>query len=97
MPELPGEDVVLHLRASRPGLKILYVTANVDRLLAGRPLLADRESYLDKPFTAKGLLGAVAELLERGAKPAKRRRRRGPQGDARAVWVADPADGSDRR
>lgn len=63
MPELPGEEMVLKIRASRPGLKVLYVSGNVDRLLDTRKILDDGEAFLDKPFTARGLLEAVSLLL----------------------------------
>ena len=63
MPELPGEEMVLKIRATRPGLKVLYVSGNVDRLLDARGILGQGEAFLDKPFTAKGLLEAVSMLL----------------------------------
>ena len=63
MPELPGEEMVLAIRATRRGLKVLYVSGVVDRLLDARKILDDGEAFLDKPFTAKGLLEAVSLLL----------------------------------
>ena len=63
MPELPGEEMVLGIRATRRGLKVLYVSGVVDRLLDARKILDDGEAFLDKPFTAKGLLEAVSLLL----------------------------------
>jgi hypothetical protein len=44
---------------------VLYVTGNIDRLLDARSLLNDDEAFLDKPFTAEGLLEAVSLLLTR--------------------------------
>ncbi len=72
MPELSGEEMVLKIRAARPGLKVLYVSANVDRLLDARKILDDGEAFLDKPFTAKGLLEAVSLLLFDTLKPTPR-------------------------
>lgn len=63
MPELSGEDMVRRIHALRPHLKVLYVTGNIGRLLDVRSLLWDGEAFLDKPFTAKGLLEAVSLLL----------------------------------
>lgn len=63
MPELRGEEMVLRIRAVRPGLKVLYVSANVDRLLDARKFLGDGEAFVDKPFTRKGLLEGVSLLL----------------------------------
>jgi two-component system cell cycle sensor histidine kinase/response regulator CckA len=65
MPELSGEDMVRRIHAARPNLKVLYVTGNIDRLLDARSLLWDGEAFLDKPFTANGLLEAVSLLLTR--------------------------------
>jgi two-component system cell cycle sensor histidine kinase/response regulator CckA len=73
MPELSGEEMVRHIHATRPNLKVLYVTGNIDRLLDARSLLWDGEAFLDKPFTANGLLEAVSLLLTRSiAPPASR-------------------------
>lgn len=63
MPEISGEEMVHLVRAARPGQKVLYVSGNVDRLLDARQILDDGEAFLDKPFTAKGLLEAVSLLL----------------------------------
>jgi CheY-like chemotaxis protein len=63
MPELTGEDMVRRIHAARPSQKVLYVTANIDRLLDARSLIWDGEAFLDKPFTTKGLLEAVSLLL----------------------------------
>lgn len=63
MPELSGEEMVQRIHATRIDLKVLYVTGNVDRLFDARPILREGEAFLDKPFTADGLLEAVALLL----------------------------------
>jgi len=63
MPELSGEEMVLRIHARWPNLKVLYVTANIDRLLNVRSLIWDGEAFLDKPFTSHALIEAVALLL----------------------------------
>jgi two-component system cell cycle sensor histidine kinase/response regulator CckA len=63
MPELAGEEMVRRIRATRPDLKVLYVTGNIDRLLDVRQTLWAGEAFLDKPFTVDGLREAVAMLL----------------------------------
>jgi CheY-like chemotaxis protein len=65
MPELSGEEMVRHFHAAHPTQKVLYVTGNIDRLLDSRSLLHEDEAFLDKPFTAQGLLEAVSLLLTR--------------------------------
>jgi two-component system cell cycle sensor histidine kinase/response regulator CckA len=72
MPEIPGEEMVRQIRGARPDLKVLYVTAHIDRLLDVRATLWEGEAFLDKPFTIKGLEEAVALLLY-GSLSAERR------------------------
>jgi two-component system cell cycle sensor histidine kinase/response regulator CckA len=72
MPDLPGEEMVRQIRGARPDLKVLYVTAHIDRLLDVRATLWEGEAFLDKPFTSKGLEEAVALLLY-GTLSAERR------------------------
>ena len=57
------EDMVRRIHVTRPNLKVLYVTANIDRLLDARPLVWEGEAFLEKPFTSAGLLEAVSLLL----------------------------------
>jgi two-component system cell cycle sensor histidine kinase/response regulator CckA len=77
MPQLSGEEMVRHFHTSHPTQKVLYVTGNIDRLLDTRSLLNENEAFLDKPFTAEGLLEAVSLLLtrriSREAAPSARR------------------------
>jgi CheY-like chemotaxis protein len=63
MPDLPGEEMVRRIHTIRPELKVLYVTANIDRLLDAQSIAWEGEAFLDKPFTPKGLLEAVSLLL----------------------------------
>jgi len=63
MPEIPGEEMVRQIRTVRPDLKVLYVTAHIDRLLDVRATLWEGEAFLDKPFTTRGLEEAVSLLL----------------------------------
>jgi two-component system cell cycle sensor histidine kinase/response regulator CckA len=63
MPALGGDEMVRRIRATRPDLKVLYVTAHIDRLMDERPVLWQGEAFLDKPFTKEGLLEAAALLV----------------------------------
>jgi two-component system cell cycle sensor histidine kinase/response regulator CckA len=63
MPEIAGEEMVRRIRITRPDLKVLYVTAHIDRLLDVRAILWEGEAFLEKPFTADGLREAVALLV----------------------------------
>jgi CheY-like chemotaxis protein len=63
MPGMPGEEMALQVLADNPHQKILYVTANIDRLLDKRSIAWEGEAFLEKPFTQRGLLQAVSLLL----------------------------------
>jgi two-component system cell cycle sensor histidine kinase/response regulator CckA len=62
MPEVRGEEMVSRIRKTRPGLKVLYVTGQINTLMNARPL-EDTEAFLEKPFTVPGLAEAVSLLL----------------------------------
>ena len=63
MPDMGGEEMVSRIHAMRPSQKVLYVTANIDRLLNVRSIVWEGEAFLEKPFTVKGLLEAASLLL----------------------------------
>lgn len=65
MPIMQGEEMARRIRGRRPDLRVLYVTAHSERLFKERPELIDGEAFLDKPFSARGLLEAVS-LLKNG-------------------------------
>lgn len=65
MPVMRGEEMAKKIRALRPDLRVLYVTAHSEQLFKDRPELIDGEAFLDKPFTVRGLLEAVS-LLKAG-------------------------------
>jgi CheY-like chemotaxis protein len=62
MPEVNGRELAELARLLRPELKVLFVSGYVDRgpkeQNGGHPVNA----FLEKPFTAEGLLGALAKL-----------------------------------
>ena len=62
MPGLGGDEMVRRIRATRPDLKVLYVTGHIDKLMDARPLW-EGEAFLEKPFNAVGLREAIALLL----------------------------------
>jgi CheY-like chemotaxis protein len=62
MPQLRGDEMVRRIHLERPGVPVLYVTGQIDRLMNERPL-ADREAFLEKPFTSAGLREAVSLLI----------------------------------
>jgi two-component system, cell cycle sensor histidine kinase and response regulator CckA len=63
MPEVSGDDLARELRSKRPGLKVLYVSGEIDRLRNERRLPWKDESFLEKPFNREGLTQAVSLAL----------------------------------
>ena len=61
MPVVRGDEMARRVRRSRPDLPVLYVTGHVDWLME-HPL-GEGEAFLEKPFTAAGLLEAVSKVL----------------------------------
>ena len=70
MPGLGGDEMVRRIRATRPDLKVLYVTGHIDKLMDARPLW-EGEAFLEKPFSAVGLREAISLLLHGTVKERK--------------------------
>ena len=62
MPRMSGDELARRLRASRPLLKVLYLTGFSDRLFKDKGTLWEDEAFLDKPCSVNGLLEAVSLL-----------------------------------
>jgi CheY-like chemotaxis protein len=90
MPGMSGAELATRLRRTDPSIKILYLTGYSDSLFEARKTLWDDEAFLDKPFSAQGLLEAVALLLD-GHIPAPRARRVAPAG-AHVRAAGQPAE-----
>jgi two-component system cell cycle sensor histidine kinase/response regulator CckA len=71
MPELTGDEMVRRIRATRPDLKVLYVTGHIDLVMDARPLW-EGEAFLEKPFSPAALGEAVAMLLHGTLTPPPR-------------------------
>ena len=62
-PRINGDDLARILRHADPDLKVLYFTANGDRLCRQTAALSVNEAFLDKPLSIAALLEAVSLLL----------------------------------
>jgi CheY-like chemotaxis protein len=63
MPKMTGDELARRIRATIPGVKVLYITGFSDRLFKEKVTLWADEAFLDKPCSVKGLLEAVSLLL----------------------------------
>ena len=63
MPEMEGHELSRRLRLQNPDLRVLYLTGHADHLFERKAIMWEREAYLDKPFTQKALIEAVALLM----------------------------------
>ena len=63
MPEMSGMDLVVQLHLARPDLPVLYMSGYPQDVIAHQGLVSGDVHLLEKPFTGKGLLRAVREVL----------------------------------
>jgi two-component system cell cycle sensor histidine kinase/response regulator CckA len=63
MPKMQGDELLRQIRQIEPDVKVLYFTGHSDRLFEPRHVLWEREAFLDKPVSMKGLLEAVSMSL----------------------------------
>ncbi len=71
LPRISGLDVLKHLRAKKPAIPVIVLTARsgVEDRVKGLDLGAD--DYLAKPFSFSELSARVRALLRRGSRPAE--------------------------
>ena len=65
MPGMDGRAFAREMCRQNPSLKVLYVTANADKLFRSGRLLEAHEAFLEKPVTQELLREAVNLLLLR--------------------------------
>jgi len=65
MPELGGVELARMLTASRPDLKVLFISGCTDDVLRSHGLVASETAFLAKPFTSGALLTSVGQVLPR--------------------------------
>ena len=63
MPDMKGPELAARLRAIYKDLPVLYQTGFSDALFEGIEDLGDRSAFVEKPFTARGLLEAARMVM----------------------------------
>jgi PAS domain S-box-containing protein len=66
MPEMLGREVAANIRASRPGVRVLYMSGYAHPVLTSQGTLEAGVTLIEKPFTEADLLAKVREVLEPG-------------------------------
>ena len=66
MPQMNGFELSERLRAYRPEIKVLYISAYSDALIGRSGRLLEGRPVLEKPFLPDALSRTVREVLDTG-------------------------------
>ncbi len=66
MPHMSGAELRERLRASRPGLRVLYISGYTDNAIAHHGVLEPGTNLLPKPFSMEGLIHTIRKVLSAG-------------------------------
>lgn len=94
LPDLSGFNLLPHLRASQPGIPVIFLTARDDMADKIRGLTAGGDDYITKPFGLEEVLARINAVLRRTrtAEEPEQVLRHGPlviNEDLHEVTVAD--------
>ena len=64
MPGMNGQQLFEQLTTIRPGLKVLYMSGYTDDVIVHHGVLDDGVSFIQKPFTVRGLTQKVRKMLD---------------------------------
>ena len=64
MPGMSGRELAERLRASRPGLRVLFLSGYTDDAVVRHGVSSDEEAFLQKPFSVEDLAHRVREVLD---------------------------------
>jgi PAS domain S-box-containing protein len=71
MPHMSGAAMAARLLASRPGLKLLYMSGYTDNAVVLHGVLRTEAAFLQKPITPGALLSKIREVLDSSSAQAK--------------------------
>jgi DNA-binding NtrC family response regulator len=63
MPGINGRELAAHLAATRPEMKVIYMSGYTDRIMSADGVLDSSVAYLQKPFTPEMLSQLVQRVL----------------------------------
>ncbi|HEX2221604.1 MAG TPA: response regulator transcription factor [Candidatus Limnocylindria bacterium] len=93
LPDMEGQSVLRHLRARRPGVPVLVLTARDDVGQKVQALDGGADDYMTKPFAFQELLARIRALTRRADQPSSTRLE---SGDVRLDLLARRAWRDDR-
>src|SRR5882724_1147979 len=64
MPGMSGRELADQLQATRPAMKVLFISGYTDNIIAERGMLAPGTAFLQKPFSPRHLAAKVREVLD---------------------------------
>jgi two-component system cell cycle sensor histidine kinase/response regulator CckA len=64
MPHLSGKDLAERLRASRPDVRVLFVSGHSDEAIERHGVLAPESAFLQKPIVPDALARMVRDILD---------------------------------
>ena len=64
MPQMNGRELAERIKATRPDLKVLFISGYMANAIADQGLLQGRMALLQKPFTPSALTYKVREMLD---------------------------------
>ncbi len=64
MPRIGGLAAAAHVRARRPGVRVLYMSGYTNAGAEHQAALPERHAFLQKPFSVDSLLSKVREVLD---------------------------------
>ena len=64
MPGMSGRDLATYLMASRPGIRVLFMSGYAEHEIAHRGALAPGTHFIEKPFSPEALALKVREVLD---------------------------------
>jgi YesN/AraC family two-component response regulator len=65
MPEMNGEELAKQVTATRPEMRVLYISGYTDRAIAGGTRIDATSDFLYKPFGFDVLGRKLRDILER--------------------------------
>jgi len=64
MPDMSGPQLATHLKALRPGIKVLFLSGYTDDAIVRHGIIDGDVPFLQKPFAKDSLLKKVREVLD---------------------------------